>query len=141
VYRWPVRVLSVSVIPEGQSEMPERRRAVRVPAQLALQIKISGQDYARIESINVSANGVYFSLPTYLPVLTKVEIGLSLPADNSESGFQESKMVTCEGVVVRIEPEQEQPGVSRYDVACYFTSIDEEDSEFLESYILKQVAF
>lgn len=121
--------------------MLERRRAIRVPAQLALQIKISGRDYAQIESINVSANGVYFSLPTFIPVLTKLEINLSLPDEQSGPGRQESKNVSCEGVVVRIEPEQEEPELSKYQVACYFTSIAEEDKDFLESYILKQVAF
>ena len=121
--------------------MLERRRAVRVPAQLALQVKISGRNYAQIDSINVSANGVYFSLPTFIPVLTKLEINLSLPDEESGPGRQESRSVTCEGVVVRIEPEQEEPGLSKYEVACYFTSIAEKDMEFLESYILKQVAF
>ena len=39
----------------------DRRKAVRIPAKLAMEIRISDVDKARVESINVSANGVYFT--------------------------------------------------------------------------------
>ncbi|NIM19807.1 MAG: hypothetical protein GTO51_06130 [Candidatus Latescibacteria bacterium] len=119
--------------------MLERRRAVRIPAKLALQIKISGKDCAEAESINVSANGVYFTSPTYIPVLTKLEIELTLPAPGEEEGVRPGRNVTCEGVVVRTEPEEEAPKTTRYEIACYFTSIAEEDKDYLDTYILKQV--
>ena len=39
----------------------ERRGAVRVAARLAMEIKVAGGDGARAETIDVSANGVYFA--------------------------------------------------------------------------------
>jgi hypothetical protein len=117
----------------------ERRGAVRIPAQLAMEIRINDVDTARVESLNVSANGVYFSSDTYIPVLTRLDITLDLPP--GEPSDKPGDKVVCTGVVVRTEPEDEIPGTSQYQIACYFTSIDEADKETLESYILKQLAF
>jgi c-di-GMP-binding flagellar brake protein YcgR len=119
--------------------MIERRKSVRIPAKLAMEIKISGSDSAAAESINVSANGVYFSSRTFIPVLTKLEVNLSLPAPAHNKSRKAIRLISCEGVVVRTEPEQEQPGVSNYEIACYFTSINAKDKDYLDSYILKQV--
>lgn len=117
----------------------ERREAVRIPAKLAMEIQIGGENSARVRSLNVSANGVYFSSSRYIPVLTKLDITLDLPLADDEDAKGES--VVCRGVVVRTEPEEEREGQDEYQIACYFTSIDEADRETLESYILKQVAF
>jgi c-di-GMP-binding flagellar brake protein YcgR len=117
----------------------DRRKAVRIPAKLAMEIRIGEIDTAKVESINVSANGVYFTSDKYIPELTKLDITLDLPAKKDQKA--RGKSVVCTGVVVRTEPPQEQPGVDTYEIACYFTSIDGSDKETLESYILKQVAF
>lgn len=117
----------------------ERRSSVRVPARLAMEIKIGGADATEVSSLNVSANGVYFASSTYIPVLTKLDITLDLPTEGG--GDKRGDSVSCRGVVVRTQPEEEQPGLSEYEIACFFTSIDEADRETLESYILKQVSF
>ena len=117
----------------------DRRKAVRIPAKLAMEIRISDVDTAKVESINVSANGVYFTSDKYIPELTRLDITLDLPTAKNEKAH--GKSVVCSGVVVRTEPPDEQPGVEGYEIACYFTSIDPDDKETLESYILKQVAF
>lgn len=117
----------------------DRRRAVRVPAKLAMEIRISDTDTAKVESINVSANGVYFTSDKYIPELTKLDITLDLPTAKDVEARGDA--VVCSGVVVRTEPPEERIGVDRYEIACYFTSIDPSDREALESYILKQVAF
>lgn len=117
----------------------ERRGAVRIPAKLAMEIRISDVDTARVESINVSANGVYFTSPTFIPELTRLDITLDLPKDDEKKKRGDS--VVCTGVVVRTDPPEQQAGVTEYQIACYFTGIDDADREVLESYILKQVAF
>jgi c-di-GMP-binding flagellar brake protein YcgR len=119
--------------------MLERRKSVRIPAKLAMEIKISGKDSALAESINVSANGVYFASPAFIPVLTKLEVNLSLPSSGDDESSKSTRLILCEGVVVRIEPEEEDPAASRYQIACYFTSINDKDKDYLDSYILNQV--
>lgn len=117
----------------------ERRRAVRTPAKLAMEIKLGGKDCGQTETINVSANGVYFTSPSYIAPLTKVEITLLLPEEGGKSGKR--REVACEGIVVRTEPEIEDTKSDAYEVACYFTSITERDRDDLESYILAQLTF
>jgi hypothetical protein len=118
----------------------ERRKAVRAPAKLAMEIKLSGKDCGQLETINVSANGVYFSSPAFIAPLTRLEITLVLP-ENTETPGATKREVACEGVVVRTEPEHEESQRDRYDIACYFTSITKNDREHLESYILSQMTF
>ncbi len=118
----------------------ERRGAVRIPAKLAMEIRLGdAEGRAKVHSLNVSANGVYFKTPKFIPVLTRLDITLDLPVDSEDEVPGET--VVCSGVVVRTVPELETPGVPEYEIACYFTSIDEADRETLEAYILKQVAF
>jgi len=95
-----------------------------------------GGDRAHAESLNVSANGVYFASRAYIPLLTRLRITLELPADGGSTS-----RVSCDGVVVRTEPEAESPGVREYQVACYFTDISESDQRRLETYILRHVPF
>ncbi|MEE9268816.1 MAG: PilZ domain-containing protein [Candidatus Krumholzibacteria bacterium] len=118
----------------------ERRREIRAPARLAMEVKLSGRDYERVESINVSANGVYFSSPQHIAPLTKLGITLILP-ENTDGTSGEGHEVFCEGVVVRVDPETPSDNQDDYEIACFFTSISEKDKGFLESYILHQLAF
>lgn len=113
----------------------ERRSAARVPARLAMEITVGG-GIARAETLNVSANGVYFASTNFIPLLTKLRITLELPEDGATPS-----QVTCDGVVVRTEPEVETKGEDDYQVACYFTDISDRDRERLESYILRHVPF
>jgi hypothetical protein len=105
-----------------------------------MQVKLEGVDLAHAESINVSANGVYFSSTSHIPLLTRLRITLLLP-DASGNPKPADRKVVCDGVVVRTEPDAPRPGQEYYDVACYFTSISPRDQELLEAYILAQLAF
>jgi len=118
----------------------ERRRSVRAPAKLAMEVKLSGKDFGRLETINVSANGVYFTSPSYIAPLTRLEIVLVLPqTSGGKAGGK--REVACEGVVVRTEPEAPTEDHPQYEIACFFTAISESDRAHLESYILSQLTF
>ena len=113
----------------------DRRKAVRVPARLAMEIKI-GDGAEKVESLNVSANGVYFMTKYFIDPLTRLEIVLDLP---DAEGVSHS--VTCVGVVVRTQPDTESEIETEYNIACYFTEVSEGDQDTLESYILRQMVF
>jgi hypothetical protein len=102
-----------------------------------MEIRVESGDVARAETINVSANGVYFASSFYIAPLTRLRITLDLLMDDDREGPRES--VACDGVVVRTLPEIPDPTVSEYQVACYFTEIS--NPEKLETYILKHVPF
>jgi hypothetical protein len=95
-----------------------------------------GGGRASAESLNVSANGVYFASSAYIPLLTRLRITLELPAEGGHTA-----RVSCDGVVVRTEPETESASVREYQVACYFTDISDSDRGRLETYILRHVPF
>ncbi len=113
----------------------ERRGAVRIPARLAMEIALDSTA-ERVESLNVSASGVYFTSPTFIEPLTRVQITLALP-DGDPPGSTHD--VRCDGVVVRTVPEAPDPSVDRYEIACCFTMVS--DRERLEAYILSHVPF
>jgi hypothetical protein len=119
--------------------MKERRRAPRITAQLAMEVKLGGGRSASAETVNVSANGIYFSSKSYIEPLTKLEITLLLPA--SDPRGKSTRSVACEGVVVRTDPELPSDEQTEYAVACYFTEIADNDKDILESYILQQLSF
>lgn len=110
----------------------ERRRAQRVEANLA--VTISGApDGAQGRTLNISTNGVYFESPKFIDVLTKVQLELVIPAGEPGSGKEER--VTCDGVVVRVEPEHEDSDVSTYRVAVFFAFVSKSAQTVLSRYI------
>jgi hypothetical protein len=94
---------------------------------------VIGGGTTRAETINVSASGVYFTTPTYIEPLTKLRVTLDLVSG------QAGGAVACDGVVVRVEPEEPDPSVDEYQVACYFTEVS--NREALEAYVLGSVPF
>jgi len=100
---------------------------------MAMEIVI-GEDAAHVETVNVSASGVYFTSTTFIEPLTKLRVTLDIPAEPGKSGG-----LVCDGVVVRTEPEAHEDGVTEYQVACYFTDVS--DTERLEKYILSNAPF
>jgi len=113
----------------------DRRGSNRVPARLSMEIVLGG-DRAHAESLNVSANGVYFSSRSFIPLLTRLRVTLELPGDGGSTS-----RVSCDGVVVRTDPEAESASAREYQIACYFTEISDGDRTRLESYILGHVPF
>lgn len=105
-----------------------------------MEVKLSGRDFGRLETVNVSANGVYFTSPSYIAPLTRLEIVLLLPETiGTPSGA--TREVSCAGVVVRTQPEAQRQDRPVYEIACFFTAISEADRAHLESYILSQLTF
>ena len=115
----------------------ERRRAKRVDANLA--VTISGApEGAEGRTLNISTNGVYFESPKFIDVLTKVQLELVIPT--GEPGSGKEQRVTCDGVVVRVEPEHEEPDVSRYNIAVFFAFVPKASQAVLSRYIKSRLS-
>ena len=117
--------------------MKERRRAQRVDANLAITVS-GGPAEARGKTLNISSNGVYFQSPYFIEPLTKVQLELMIPDQDGKGG--EGTSVTCEGIVVRIEPEREDAAVSEYHVAIFFTFLSESSQKALSRYLKRRLA-
>ena len=108
----------------------ERRKAVRVDTNLPL--AITGEPGgAEGRTINISTNGVLFQSPKFMDVLTKVRLELVIPPRGGDKG----QHITCDGVVVRVDPEQEDPAESEYRIAVFFTYMSKSSQEMLARYI------
>jgi hypothetical protein len=114
----------------------ERRQAPRVIAKLAMQIAGLGEDASVLttESINLSSGGLQFQSKIALEPLTRVALTLLLPPFGRR--LRRSRMVQCRGVIVRAA-EIELPRQKRkYELACCFTDMAEDDRELVEQYVV-----
>ena len=112
--------------------MKERRREPRVPIELVLELRLPGQKTAPLgKSINLSGNGLYFVSEYFMEEGTRLPILIDLP----EEGNCEATTIRPEGIVVRCSPEEEDPAVKSYQIACYFMSIEDDERENLTAYL------
>jgi hypothetical protein len=113
------------------SKHSERRKFPRFDVRIPLNLSFSR---AKVEetldatSINVSMNGVYCTVNRYLPLFDKVLITFVIP---EKIGNSCNIVSQCEGIVVRIEPENEEPGRTEYKVALYFHNLSQEERNLL----------
>src|SRR5262245_50482883 len=112
----------------------ERRKAPRVSAKLAMQIAgVGGDSVLTTESINLSSGGLQFQSRTGLTTLTKVALTLLLPPFGRR--LRRGRVVQCQGVIVRSAEIELPRQRRRYELACCFTEISEEDRELVEQYV------
>lgn len=113
----------------------ERRHNRRVAASIAMKIRQAADKARRslqANSINLSSGGIYCEIPAFLPPLTKVTLSFELPGIPDGPG----KAITCSGVVVRCDKYVDEDG---YQAACCFTDLAEEDKEFIEDFVTRQM--
>ncbi|HOX26476.1 MAG TPA: PilZ domain-containing protein [Candidatus Krumholzibacteria bacterium] len=114
----------------------ERRRSQRVDARLRLQVRLAEDDgresAADLETVNISTSGVYFRSSHYIAPMTKLAMGLELAVPGGSGAVG---LVQCQGLVVRIQPEEEQAAGAEYEVAVFFTWIEPDGQAILEEHI------
>ncbi|MBI4364324.1 MAG: PilZ domain-containing protein [Candidatus Latescibacteria bacterium] len=114
----------------------DRRGTPRVVAKLAMQIAGFGGDSSVLttESINLSAGGLQFQSKVALDALTRVALTLLLPPFGRR--LRRERMVQCRGVIVRVAEIEQPRKRPRFEVACCFTDISDEDRELIEQYVV-----
>ncbi len=106
----------------------ERRRWPRLENNIP--IKISSDDFDVVtETKNLSTNGVYCRVDKKLPLMSKLQIHLLLPLKRHNKVM--TKRISCQGVVVRSEAMSDH----YFNVAIYFTDIQQKDVNYLNDYI------
>jgi len=112
----------------------ERRTYPRIDdRQVTLRVKSDVFESAISQSINISASGVYCKCDTEIPLMSRVQIMLMLPAAEGES--KQFKKIETDGVVVREHPVIQEGKILHYDVAIFFDSLTERDRENIKDYI------
>jgi len=82
------------------------------------------------ETANISRSGAYCRVSRFLDPMTKLKIHLLLPM--KKNGKSMTKKVSCEGIVVRVEP---SPLKDFFNIAIFFSDISRKDSDSIADYI------
>ncbi len=114
---------------KGDVEIPkpirERRRATRIDERLPF--KIGHRGYAiQAFTQNISTSGVMCLVEEDIPMMTQLEVALSLP------GASRAQKIRMKGVLVRKEKD---PGTGHFLVAVFFSDIQPADRKKLEKFI------
>jgi hypothetical protein len=84
------------------------------------------------KSINLSMNGVYCTVNHYIPLFEKILV-MFVILQKTDRPY---KLVSqCEGVVVRIDPEEQEPGRTEYNIAVYFQNLSQAERIMLHTLI------
>lgn len=113
------------------SERPinERREDPRLDNNIPL--KICGEDGDLVaETQNISRSGAYCHVDKNIDPMTKLKIHLLLMTPGE--GKKEARKVSCEGVVVRCQPDLDGKG---YQLAVFFSDITKRDAEYITDYV------
>jgi c-di-GMP-binding flagellar brake protein YcgR len=102
------------------AEKKERRRFPRVKDE-NISIKLSGEGFDTItQSLDVSASGIYCKVTKHIPLMSRVQLMLTLPGKDSAS---DTTTMDVEGIVVREHPVIKNGRVHHYDLAIFFDSL------------------
>lgn len=116
--------------------MQERRRAPRLRIKLPVSLRMPGSDVARLgETLDISRNGAYFGSEYFMGEGTRLPVTLELPADEAYPACK----IHPDGIVVRCQPEVEDPGVREYEVAVFFMDLDEDDQSLLDAFLERRL--
>jgi hypothetical protein len=115
-----------------------------VDAKLSVQVALPGAHgaagTATLETINISSSGVYFRSDRYIEPLTKLALELELEVPGTGDAAAERRLFPCEGMVVRSMPEVEVPDCDDYEIAVFFTHVDDDSMAALEQHITAVLA-
>ena len=112
----------------------EKRKYPRLEKNIPLKLSYDDADIVT-ETRNISRNGAYCRVSKYVEPMTKLKIHLLVPARRGSKIT--TKKVSCHGIVVRTES---IPGSEDFNVAIYFSDIQEREGNYIEDYINSYLA-
>ncbi|MFH1305279.1 MAG: PilZ domain-containing protein [Candidatus Omnitrophota bacterium] len=113
----------------------ERRKFPRIKDK-NISIKLLGDGFNTItQSLDVSASGIYCKVSRHMPVMTRVQVVLSIPGKTRAAS---SMRMNVDGIVVREHPVKKDGEVQYYDVAIFFNTLLPKERKQLMQYIDRQ---
>lgn len=113
----------------------DRRKHPRSESALSLKISKAGLD-AITETRNISCSGVYCRVNKMIPLMSKIGLTLLLPLHSGKKVVTEK--ISCNGVVVRSEPEIVQGADTAYqNIAIFFTDLSKNSRSKIARYVLQ----
>ena len=116
------------------SDPSERRAHPRIPAEFVVRgTPEDGGIVARMVASNLSLGGLYCVSTADFPEMTRLAVRLMLPPKNGNQ--TEDQPLDVEAVVVRRRELESNSGLPRYELALFFTQIDNGGREQLSNYL------
>ena len=110
----------------------DRRRYPRITKRLPFKFKTQDFDISA-ETINLCCNGVYCTVSSSIPLMTKLKVLLALPHGHKDG---ELDYLECNGIVVRVEKDKSETNMkSGNNIAIYFDDIGESEKARIESFL------
>ena len=117
----------------GRTE--ERRGHPRAERSVAdVHAAIPGSTIKHVD--NISCSGVLCRMDSNLPLMEKLLVSLELPGADGNGG---ADPIECEGVVVRTEAVECERDGPEYQVAIFFTHLDEEVRDRISQYVERNI--
>jgi len=110
----------------------ERRRSPRIRDE-GLDFDVKGDGLVFVaHTLNISESGIYCKVERELPLMSRVELRLKIPAGEDAKG---TDIVNVCGVVVRQHPVIIDGETKHYDVAIFFDDLSEKGRNLISRYI------
>ncbi len=120
--------------------LQERRKCLRYNVHIPVKLSLSNYNGHRAldaTALNVCLNGLYCTVTHYIPTFHKLLITMIAPKHDETPP---RVILQMEGIVVRIDPEQEEGDCHEYQVALFFQDLSEEQEDALQSLITAYAA-
>ena len=115
------------------TEVDERRAHARHPATIDIQGPTAPDGVmARMISRNLSLGGLYCTSTVDYPEMTRLAVQLMLPEGDTAGNITPLEL---EAVVVRREEVPAVNGDPRYDLALFFTNVDDDARARINAYL------
>ena len=115
----------------------ERRAAPRVGVQVAAHVVCPGIEEAIVvQTRDICRFGLLCRVPRYIAPSTQLDIAMILPL--REGGRLRNELLELSGLVVRTEPQREQPGAQGYDMGIYFARPTDQARSLIDRYMCER---
>lgn len=116
----------------------ERRAHPRVRADLAAQIVTHEKrdQPVVVRARNISCSGLYCHLDRYVAPFQRLHLSMIIPL--VEQNRVHNEVIQLDAVIVRVEPEEEDPDVLDYHIAVFFENVSEKDRQVIDRYVKQQ---
>jgi c-di-GMP-binding flagellar brake protein YcgR len=105
---------------------------------LTLRSLFAEESTTDMSTTDLSLGGAQVVTSRFLPLMTRVEIVLHLPPEDSAD--PRPRAVRAEAVVVRVSPPQPRGGSGSYEMALFFSRMEQQDRSALARYLSAQSA-
>jgi hypothetical protein len=128
------RPTSLTAEKAGMTLSQEKRSHPRIKDRLTL--RSASSDAGEMSTTDLSLGGAHVIATRFLPLMTRVEITLLLPPEEGiDSG---PRAVRAEAVVVRVHPPEAVATAAHYEMALFFSRMEQRDRSALARYLSSQ---